>query len=307
MDQSTLKAIAEQVTPLVLQTMRGKGKKEVSELNTVTDYSNIYSMPCFYWDRTSGERKTVNLAMAAIVKSLEDAANEELVVIKQQATEAAQSAQSSKESAATAAKAAQDALDETERQVNETFVYLETMQQNEQTRQNNEQTRKDNETTRISNENNRKGAETTRVNAEVQRVNAENARVEAEKKRVGAETKREETFSTSKQAADEATTAALVAATKANTAATNADKQAGRAKEQADNPPRMGENGNWWTWDETQKKYVDSGVLAKGGVLYPTFHIEEDSMVLYMEFEDEVSDKLIKFDEATGEIYLNIA
>lgn len=303
MDQSTLKAIAEQVTPLVLQTMRGKGKKEVSELNTVTDYSNIYSMPCFYWDRTSGERKTVNLAMAAIVKSLEDAANEELVVIKQQATEAAQSAQSSKESAATAAKAAQDALDETERQVNETFVYLETMQQNEQTRQNNEQTRKDNETTRISNENNRKDAETARDNTEKQRVKAEKDRVEAEKLRVTAEAKREEV----KKNMEDAATGVLEATTKANNAAKNADTQAGRAKEHADNPPKMGDNGNWWTWDETKNAYVDSGVLAKGGVLYPTFHIEEDDMVLYMEFEDEVSDKLIKFDEATGEIYLNIA
>lgn len=86
----------------------------------------------------------------------------------------------------------------------------------------------------------------------------------------------------------------------------NADTQADRAKEQADNPPKMGDNGNWWKWDEAQKKYVDTGVLAKGGVLYPTFSIDDDDMILYMEFEDEVSDKLIKFDEQTGELYLNV-
>lgn len=103
-----------------------------------------------------------------------------------------------------------------------------------------------------------------------------------------------------------ATKKAETAANSANTAAGNADTQADRAKEQADNPPKMGDNGNWWEWDEAQKKYVDTGVLAKGGVLYPTFSIDDDDMILYMEFEDEVSDKLIKFDEQTGELYLNV-
>lgn len=103
-----------------------------------------------------------------------------------------------------------------------------------------------------------------------------------------------------------ATKKAETAANSANTAAGNADTQADRAKEQADNPPKIGDNGNWWKWDEAQKKYVDTGVLAKGGVLYPTFSIDDDDMILYMEFEDEVSDKLIKFDEQTGELYLNV-
>ena len=120
--------------------------------------------------------------------------------------------------------------------------------------------------------------------------------------------------------ANSAASSANSAATKANTAAGNADtqadrakeqadrakEQADRAKEQADNPPKMGDNGNWWKWDEAQKKYVDTGVPAKGGVLYPTFSIDDDDMILYMEFEDEVSDKLIKFDEQTGELYLNV-
>lgn len=115
-----------------------------------------------------------------------------------------------------------------------------------------------------------------------------------------------EHIQTAYEAAVTATNSANSAATKANTAAGNADTQADRAKEQADNPPKMGDNGNWWKWDEAQKKYVDTGVLAKGGVLYPTFSIDDDDMILYMEFEDEVSDKLIKFDEQTGELYLNV-
>ena len=92
----------------------------------------------------------------------------------------------------------------------------------------------------------------------------------------------------------------------AETATGNANTQADRAKEQADNPPKMGDNGNWWQWDDTLKKYVDTGVLAKGGVIYPTFSIEEEDMVLYMSFEDEVSPQLIKFDETTGELFLNV-
>ena len=67
----------------------------------------------------------------------------------------------------------------------------------------------------------------------------------------------------------------------------------------------MGDNGNWWKWDETKKAYVDTGVLAKGGVIYPTFAIEDD-LVLYMSFEDEVSPQLFKFDEATGMLVLNV-
>lgn len=104
----------------------------------------------------------------------------------------------------------------------------------------------------------------------------------------------------------DATKKAKTATDNANKAASTANTQAGRAKQQADNPPKMGENGNWWKWDEDSKKYVDTGVLAKGGVLYPTFTIDENDMILYMEFEDEISDRLIKFDEDTGELYLNV-
>lgn len=82
---------------------------------------------------------------------------------------------------------------------------------------------------------------------------------------------------------------ALEAATKANKAAGNADTQADRAKEHADNPPKMGENGNWWKWDESKKMYVDTGILAKGGVLYPSFEILDDDMCLYMSYQDDIA------------------
>jgi hypothetical protein len=82
----------------------------------------------------------------------------------------------------------------------------------------------------------------------------------------------------------------------ANKAANNANTQANRAKEQADNPPKMGENGNWWKWDETQKKYVDTGILAKGGILYPTFTIDPDTMELIMYYQDDIAADMFDID-----------
>lgn len=93
-------------------------------------------------------------------------------------------------------------------------------------------------------------------------------------------------------AADNANTAAKTAnsaAKKANASAKEADRQAGRAKDQADHPPMMGENGNWWKWDEKLQEYVDTGVLAKGGVLYPNFYIDTDTMELFMAYQDEIA------------------
>lgn len=162
------------------------------------------------------------------------------------------------------------------------------------------------ETNRSTAETERIKAETTRSTAETGRANAEKTRVESEKERVSAETARvkdeEGRVNTEKNRVTEFATIKK----NAETATGNANTQADRAKEQADNPPRMGENGNWWQWDDTLKKYVDTGVLAKGGVIYPTFSIEEEDMVLYMSFEDEVSPQLIKFDETTGELFLNV-
>lgn len=87
----------------------------------------------------------------------------------------------------------------------------------------------------------------------------------------------------------EATKKALASSEKANASAKEADKQAGRAKEWADHPTVMGENGNWWKWDEEKKEYVDTGSLAKGGVLYPNFYIDADTMELFMAYQDEIA------------------
>lgn len=87
----------------------------------------------------------------------------------------------------------------------------------------------------------------------------------------------------------EATRKANEATVEATAATADATVQADRAKELADHPTMMGENGNWWKWDATQKKYVDTGILAKGGVLYPVFDINPETMELIMTYQDEIA------------------
>lgn len=87
----------------------------------------------------------------------------------------------------------------------------------------------------------------------------------------------------------EATRKANEVTVEATAATADATVQADRAKELADHPTMMGENGNWWKWDATLKKYVDTGVLAKGGVLYPVFDINPETMELIMTYQDEIA------------------
>lgn len=94
----------------------------------------------------------------------------------------------------------------------------------------------------------------------------------------------------------EATRKANEATVEATAVTATAQAQADRAKELADHPTMMGENGNWWKWDATLKKYVDTGVLAKGGVLYPTFYIDPDTMELIMNYQDEIVADMFNID-----------
>ena len=92
----------------------------------------------------------------------------------------------------------------------------------------------------------------------------------------------------------------------ANTQGNFAKTQGDRAQELADHPWKVGDNGNWWKWDLDGDRYVDTGILAKGGVLYPTFTINPADMTLVMSYEDEVSPNLVKLNQETGELYLNV-
>lgn len=157
-------------------------------------------------------------------------------------------------------------------------------------RNTNEQKRIEEETKRISSEEGRVAAETERVDNEDARIAAETARDTAEQERVSNEATRQaneairETQEAAREkntadaitAVNEAKTAAQQATTNATTAANNANTQAARAKEYADNPPKVGEDGYWYLWDEVNDVYVNTGWPSSGILLKGSLNSPED-------------------------------
>lgn len=157
-------------------------------------------------------------------------------------------------------------------------------------RNTNEQKRIEEETKRISSEEGRVAAETERVDNEDARIAAETARDTAEQERIANEATRQaneairETQEAAREkntadaitAVNEAKTAAQQATTNATTAANNANTQAARAKEYADNPPKVGEDGYWYLWDEVDDVYVNTGWPSSGIVLKGSLDSPED-------------------------------
>mgnify|MGYP000260206968 FL=1 len=157
-------------------------------------------------------------------------------------------------------------------------------------RNTNEQKRIEEETKRISSEEGRVAAETKRVDNEDARIAAETARDTAEQERVSNEATRQaneairETQEAAREkntadaitAVNEAKTAAQQATTNATTATNNANTQANRAKEYADNPPKVGDDGYWYLWDEVNDVYVNTGWPSSGIILKGSLDSPED-------------------------------
>lgn len=157
-------------------------------------------------------------------------------------------------------------------------------------RNTNELKRLEEETKRISSEEGRVAAETKRVDNEDARIAAETARDAAEQERESNEATRQaneairETQEAAREkntadaitAVNEAKTAAQQATTNATTAANNANTQAARAKEYADNPPKVGEDGYWYLWDEVDDVYVNTGWPSSGIILKGSLDSPED-------------------------------
>ena len=147
-----------------------------------------------------------------------------------------------------------------------------------------------NEAIRVASESERVTAETSRKEEEAKRVEAETARDTAEQERISNEATRQaneavrETQETAREkntadaitAINEAKTAAQQATTNATTAANNANTQAARAKEYADNPPKVGEDGYWYLWDEVNDVYVNTGWPSSGILLKGSLNSPED-------------------------------
>lgn len=121
------------------------------------------------------------------------------------------------------------------------------------------------ETTRNLNETTRQKQETARQEAEITRNNNETARKTAETKR------------------QQDTSAAI----------TNSQTQTAIAQELNEHPVKMGDNGNWWQWNIKTHAYEDTGIVARGGAMYPTFKHVGNKLYI-VDYGSNVSERVVK-------------
>lgn len=121
------------------------------------------------------------------------------------------------------------------------------------------------EADRVKAENTRNSNETARQNAETTRNNNEMARKTAE-------TQRQKDTST---------------------AISNSQTQTAIAQELNEHPVKMGDNGNWWQWNIRTHAYEDTGIVARGGAMYPTFKHVGNKLYI-VDYGSNVSERVVK-------------
>lgn len=155
-------------------------------------------------------------------------------------------------------KPATDAAAESKKQTEACKTATDNANTQETVRQKAETTRNLNETTRQKQETVRQEAETTRNNNEAARKTAE--------------TKRQQDTSS---------------------AITNSQTQTAIAKELNEHPVKMGDNGNWWQWNIKTHAYEDTGIVARGGAMYPTFKHVGNKLYI-VDYGSNVSERVVK-------------
>ena len=155
----------------------------------------------------------------------------------------------------------------------------------ESTRQSNETARQKSEESRTAAESSRAAAETSRADAETARAKAETSRADAETERQGSETERKtseterkESETARKEAEASRATAEEKRQADTATAISNSETQTEIAKGYNEHPPKVGDNGNWQTWDGSA--YTDTGIPSRGDTLYPTFTHEGNKLYI---------------------------
>ena len=165
------------------------------------------------------------------------------------------------------------------------------------------------ETARVNAENTRRTQESSRVSAEQTRVSefatiksdatsATSAANSAATKANAASTSANNAAGSANSAAQNANEKAALAdtaatnannkASLANTAAANSDKQTALCKSATDlaeelnaHPQMQGENGNWWKWNTETNEYEDTGIIARGGGMYPMVRSRRNHVIWY--------------------------
>lgn len=237
--------------------------KNIFSCELATSLDGIKSMPALY--DLNGVRKQVIAPLSLLTKNVDV----EIAAAKKATAAANTAAGKANDAAASVTKATtdltaerkkvEDAVNSSKTQTAaaqkataDTLASKTAIEKNESARQAAEQTRQNQETTRQS-------QESARVEAEKKRVAVENGRASAEAGRVKAESKRQ----TDTQSAIDA-----------------AKSQTSTAKELCEHPTKAGDNGNWWMWNLQTHQYEDTGIIARGGAMYPSFRQRRNKLLM---------------------------
>lgn len=300
--------------------------KNIFECEMVYDLDHINTVPALY-DDNKGTRKQVIVPMKVFTKDLDA----ELVEAKK-ATTAANTAAATANTAASNADKAREGLETKKLQVDDaigasktateaakqattdTLASKKAIEQNEETRKTAEQTRATSEAARVKAEqgradveNKRVAAESARSLAEQKRVAAETARASAEKSRVDVENDRKAAEKSRSDAEAKRVVAELgrvgaekrretaehLRETNTSTAIESSKTQTDLAKELNEHPTKMGDNGNWWRWNLQSHAYEDTGIIARGGAMYPTFR-QSRNKLLMIDYGSNVTEHVVK-------------
>lgn len=300
--------------------------KNIFECEMVYDLAHISTVPVLYDDR-KGTRKQVIIPMTLFTKDAKAAVEE-----AKKATTAANTAATTATKAAANADKAREGLETKKQEVDksvaesktateaakkatsDTLASKKAIEQNEEARKTAEQTRAASEASRVK-------SEQARVEVEIKRVSAESARASAEQKRASAETARTSAensrvnLENERQTAERARSNAEADRTLAEAGRVNAEAgrvsaehlretntstaiassvvQTNLAKELNEHPTIAGENGNWWRWNLQTHAYEDTGIIARGGTMYPTFR-QSRNKLLMIDYGSNVSEHVVK-------------
>lgn len=300
--------------------------KNIFECEMVYNLDHINTVPALY-DDNKGTRKQVIVPMKVFTRDIDA----ELEKAKE-VTTAAQKATDKANTAATNADKAREDLETKKQEVNnavaesktateaakkvtsDTLASKKAIEQNEEARKTAEQTRAASEASRVKSEQarveveiKRVSAESARASAEQKRASAETARTSAENSRVSIENERQTAERTRSNAEADRTLAEAgrvnaeagrvsaehLRETNTSTAIASSVVQTNLAKELNEHPTIAGENGNWWRWNLQTHAYEDTGIIARGGAMYPTFR-QSRNKLLMIDYGSNVSEHVVK-------------
>lgn len=237
--------------------------KNIFSCELATSLDGIKTMPALY--DLNGVRKQVIAPLSLLTKNVDA----EIAEAKKATAAANTAAGKANDAAASVTKATTDLTAErkkVEAAVNSSKTQTAAAQKatadtlaSKAAIEKNEAARQAAELTRQTQETDRKKKEAARVEAEKARATAESGRTTAEAGRVKAESKRQ----TDTQSAIDA-----------------AKNQTSTAKELCEHPTKAGENGNWWMWNLQTHQYEDTGIIARGGAMYPSFRQRRNKLLM---------------------------